>query len=136
MTPRQCGELTADGSACKSNGPFYNDGFCGWHSSTPEAAEWRDKMRVIAQTQGLKSRKPRDSFKPDEVPPPPQTLDDLKQWSSWAVFAVATGQLNKDPASKVVTAIAEMRRVIGAADHEKRIARLEDVIRKGQISGL
>lgn len=131
-TPRQCGELTSDGSPCKSVGPLYNDGHCGWHSSDPEAQEWRDKMRETLAQQGFKTRKPKESIDPAELPPPPKTLEDLKQWSAWVVWAVAAGELDKATASKVVAAISEMRRVIGASEHEKRIAEIERKIKAAQ----
>jgi hypothetical protein len=131
-TPRTCGELTSDGSPCKSVGPLYRDGACGWHSADPAAEEWRTKMRELAQQQGLANRKPRESFNPDEVPSPPKTLDDLREWAAWVTWATATGQMDKDVASKITAALGELRRIIKEGEHAERIAEIERKIKAAQ----
>lgn len=127
-----CGAATADGSPCGISGPLYSDDKCGWHSDTLEAEVWREQMREQARQQGLRNKKPAEAFDPGEVPPPPRTLDDLREWAGWVTWATATGQLDKDVASKITAALGELRRIIKEGEHADRIKAIEDKIRKAQ----
>ena len=130
--PRTCGELRKDGAPCGVTGPLYDDGHCGWHSSTPEAEEWRTAMRETLRQGGFSNRKPKKAMDPGEVPPPPRNLDDLKEWAAYVTWAVATGELDKDTAGKIVSALGEMRRIIKEGEHADRIKAIEEKIKRAQ----
>jgi len=96
MTKPTCGDsggVTKAGLPCRSALNLSpEDGLCIAHD--PERVDEARAMRVAAgKATGLANRK-RRAASPLVVPKPPRTLQDAVEWSSWAMHAVATGEID------------------------------------------
>lgn len=93
----RCAGTTVDGSPCRSTA-VAESGFCISHDP-----ERREEMRA-ARSKGARAtnrmRRHRGRGKnvrtadPSEVPDRPKTIEDAIEWASWAVWAVATGEID------------------------------------------
>lgn len=90
-----CGDAggrRADGEPCRSTLGLGTTGLCLQHD--PERA---NEAHLLRSTGGLAARDAKIKAKaalPDGVPKAPKTLEDAVQWSSWAMYAVATGEID------------------------------------------
>ena len=101
----QCQGITKKGEQCRQWGREVS-GFCLMHD--PD----RTREAARAQVKGaLKANKGKERYaKPEDIPcGPPETAEEAQRWSSWLVFALATGQITPNVGGKVSTALNTFR---------------------------
>jgi hypothetical protein len=121
-----CPALKTNGEPCTLNwGQFGADGKCYWHSEDPELVAARAESRHRAGELGAHASRRRFHVMPDEVPTPPETLDDALRWLSWTAVESASGRLDHKQAQQVTKAIEVWMRAQG---YQQRIRELEKKI--------
>ncbi len=87
------GGATVAGKPCRSTISLSTEnGLCRVHDPT-RAEEVREMRRAGARAKGESVRRAK-AVPPDHVPRAPKTLQDAVEWSSWAIRAVATGEID------------------------------------------
>lgn len=65
-----------------------------------------------------------------EAPPPPESAEDAKRYLSWLLDAGTRGAIGSTLARDMAQVAEKFLKAVGAADHETRIAKLEEAASK------
>lgn len=104
-------------------------GLCMWHDP-----KRKDRVKAIQSKGGTRggglNRKYPKVASPDEVPPPPETLEDCCTWTSWLTVAITTGKVDPRTGKEATNAIKELRASIFTAEKDAELSALKDEIKR------
>ena len=114
------GGRTRVGTACGASMNLSpTSGLCVQHD--PERAEAARALRVEGgRASGAAKRRAKAAL-PEGVPSAPRSLEDAVQWSSWAMRAIATGEIDARTGHEVGYLIARFAEAVNKRDLEKRL---------------
>ena len=126
MSKERCAATTESGEPCQSTVGIQSDGKCWFHSDlTVEARQ------QAASRGGKSSRKSKVRVaSQDEVPRPPESLDDIVAWASWCAYATAVGLIDSGTSRQVTQALGELRRAIDKRDLSVEIEELRAQVKQ------
>ena len=133
-SPRTCGEAGGRNSKGLPCGVYLNlspsTGLCLMHD--PERAESRAELkRQGGQAAGAARRQARAAM-PDGVPRAPTNLEDSVKWSSWAMHAIATGEIDHKVGHEVGYLVARFTEAVSKRDLERQVKSLQARLRAFQ----
>jgi hypothetical protein len=71
----------------------------------------------------------------DELPQAPRdTLEGLREWTSWIITAIATGLLDRNTANVLLKALSLQKVVVYALDVEREITQLRETVKRLQAA--
>ena len=104
----RCTATTAEGHGCRQRSTVNESGLCRLHDPARKTQAQADRKRG-----GIASGKKRSTIKtvePDEAPPAPTTIAECASFSSWAVQAVAVGDIDSKTAATIATLLNSLVR--------------------------
>lgn len=126
MNGPRCGDkggITSAGTPCRGRGPLLGpNGLCIYHD--PAQAEEVAHRQALGRTRrGTQERTKHLALK-SGVPPAPQNLADAVLWASWAIHAVASGNLDSRVAHEIGFLVNAFKAAVEKADLLTEIAKL------------
>jgi len=138
---RRCGDsggMTKAGTPCRSAlGLDDAKGLCPHHD--PLRAELMRETRAKGGRKAHEVRRRMKAALPHEVPKPPKTLQDAVAWSSWAMYAVATGEIDARTGHEVGYLVNAFKAAVEKRDLLTEIERLREELaeaRKGRLQAI
>lgn len=138
---KRCAYVKDDGERCRMENQlaeYEGELRCIWHDPhrEEEAQAARKRGARTRAEQQRRNGKP----DPDEVPPPPETLEDGVTWSAWAAWAAATGRLNTARANAAARLLKEFRQALEKSESRAKLeeirARVEELTGDGDAPDL
>ena len=132
---RQCSFTKDGGERCKGAAlRAAKDGQCMWHSADPAV---REKAANARKRGGVTTAKVRARFLLDsEVPAAPETIEDLRVWAHFLVWAIATGRIDPRTADSVTRAIKVAIETSEGTELRERLTELEEMIAQVKRGGI
>ncbi len=121
---RRCGDAggkTAAGLPCRSPLGLGENGLCLSHDPERKAAA-REVRAAGGRAAGESKRASRPV--PNNVPPPPKTLDDAVKFASWLTHAVCVGTLDARSAHEAGYSLNVFKAAVEKRDLQREIAQL------------
>lgn len=116
IEPRRCLGITKAGEPCKQTMAILPSGFCGEHD--PD---------LIAQREAMRNG--------NEPPPPPRTVEDAVNYSSWLAWAVSTDKISAVRAQAANQSLKTFVKAIDVRQLKRRIRELEKMVKKAKALG-
>ncbi len=129
---KRCRAITEGGTRCKIQNSLSEDGLCLWHD--PERAEEAARARRRGGRNGGRVPKIRTAGM-DEVPDPPQSVEDVVAWTSWATWAVATGKIDSRTAHEIGYLARALHAGLEKVDLSEEVEELRAMIERLQAGG-
>lgn len=136
MTGRDtCLHVRGNGERCKSFiGLSEKNGLCPMHD--PDRAEQMERARAAG----------REAYKPRArqakvaaaigIPEKPETLEDAAEWASWALRALALGQIDTRIASGIASLVNAFKGAKEKAELEKELRSMREQLSQARKLGL
>ena len=121
------GGVTLAGKPCRSSISLSpENGLCRVHDPA-RAKEVLEMRRAGAHARGEAARRAKAAL-PDDVPRAPKTLQDAVEWSSWAIRAVATGEIDPRVGHEIGYLVNSFKAAveIGGVSDEERARSIRD----------
>jgi len=120
MATKQCTAITKKGVRCtiQVNLRKTDEGYRCIHHD-PKRAEQATAMR---RKGGIKATSRARTT--SDVPPAPETIDDVVTWSAWVAMSVATGKIDSKVAREVTNAIRQFQSGIEKRDLAREMQEL------------
>ena len=134
MTDDRCTFIKPRGEQCRVNFGLSEDGLC-WHHS-PANAEKRRKAHRRGGKNAAQAKSKQRFLLDSEAPPAPETIEDLKTWSFFLVWAIATGRIDPRTADSVTRAIKVAMDASEGSELRERLTELEAMIAQVKRSGI
>lgn len=128
----RCRAITEGGTRCKIQNSLSEDGLCLWHD--PERAEEAARARRRGGRNGGRRPKIRTAGA-DEVPDPPQTIEDVVAWTSWATWAVATGAIDSRTAHEIGYLARALQAGLEKTDLSEEVDELREMVEQLMAGG-
>lgn len=132
-----CDYVKDDGEGCGVTGGLHEyegELRCLWHDPRRE-----EKARAARARGARRSNEKQRSGKPDpdEVPPPPETLEDALAWSAWAAWAAATGRLDTARANAAARHLKEFRQALERHESAEKLEEIRERVEEltGEAGG-
>ena len=122
---KTCGEAggrNARGEACGSSLGLCESGLCRFHD--PELAAEVLAMRQAGGRATAGSRRTARAALPANVPRAPETLQDAVAWSSWAMRAVAVGEIDARTGHEIGYLVNAFKAAVEKRDLQREIEEL------------
>jgi hypothetical protein len=130
MTPT-CGAPTKAGTACRVTMNLSQvSGKCIMHD--PERLAARQALQAAGgKAAGVVHRRAK-AADPAIVPAAPKTLEDAVKWSSWAMHAIASGELDARTGHEVGYLVARFTEALNKRDLLRKVEELERKLAEAQ----
>ena len=130
-----CLGMNGEGQPCGSSPyPDATDGRCLWHSEDPKV---RARATQARSRGGKNTRKAHARYLLDsEVLAAPKTIEDLRDWAHFLVWAIATGRIDPRTSDSVTRAIKVAMDASDGSDLRDRLAELEATLAEVKRSGM
>ena len=126
MSGPTCGDkggVTSAGTPCRGSGRLVGpNGLCMYHD--PVQADEVKRRQALGRTRRGTSERTKHLAVKNGVPPAPQNLADAVVWASWAMHAVASGQLDARVGHEVGYLVNAFKAAVEKADLLTEIAQL------------
>ena len=128
----QCSATTKAGTRCRQSSTVDESGYCLLHDPA------RASLAKEARSKGGKTtaNKGRRVLAVHEVPDLPKTVEDLKEWSLFLVWAAAVEKIEPRTSDSVVRAIKIAMDVLEGSDLRDRLTELEATFAEARRSGM
>lgn len=132
-----CHALNAKGEPCGSPPEVVEDGYCPAHRDDDP-----DHMSGIgrkgAESTARKLQRPPPELEDDlgPVPPPPENVEDIKRWLSWAMAAVASERIDQKTARQIGYLARALLDTLQKLDVEEELTELREQIQKFRAGDL
>lgn len=112
-----CGAPKGDGEPC---GVAF--GLCSCHGKCFTHAPCREEERAAArQRGGFAAARANGTLRPGEVPPPPETMQDVVLWYAWAIHGVVTGDLDVSRGNTLKGLLKGLRNALEAMESREKL---------------
>lgn len=113
-----CTAVKGDGERCNVRAGIGPSGLCVWHdpNRAVEAAAMRSRGGSFPRGK---------TVVPEDLPGgPPETLEDVILWASWATVAVATGRIDARTSREISSMLTTLRFALERRDLKRQVEAL------------